>query len=171
MPEEIWKPVIGYEGLYEVSNLGRVKSLPRKTVVKSHIIKVEISWNGRPRVHLSKNGKAKHETLYRLIAMAFIPNPENKPEVNHIDGNPLNNNVSNLEWATKSENCWHRNNVLGVRTGFSKDADKPVICVESGIKYTSIIKAAKDTGAYRQNIAKCIQGKRETAGGYHWKLV
>ena len=104
---EIWKEIQDYEGLYEVSNLGRVKSLPkaRYKIPKETIL--------TPRKHpykfvnLSKDSKVSTKSIHRLVANAFIPNPNNKPVINHIDCNPSNNNVSNLEWATSLENQMH----------------------------------------------------------------
>ena len=108
MNTEIWQPVEGYEGLYEVSNLGRVKSLKYG---KEKILK---SWNngkGYLFVSLCRNGKMKHFKVHRLVSTAFIPNPEGLPEINHIDENKSNNCLSNLEW------CSHKyNSNYGTRT-------------------------------------------------------
>jgi predicted XRE-type DNA-binding protein len=101
MEKEIWKDVIGYEGLYQVSNLGRVKSLR-----KNLIMKLCSANHGYLNVGLNKNLK-KSFYIHRLVAQAFIPNPENKPQVNHKDGNRLNNKVENLEWNTNYENMRH----------------------------------------------------------------
>jgi hypothetical protein len=107
--KEIWKPVKDFEGLYEVSNLSRVISLPRKYLPKSTILKIRIEKvnkgnYSREIVCLSKNGKNYVRKLARLVAEAFIPNPEKKEQVNHKDNNPLNNKISNLEWMTFEEN-------------------------------------------------------------------
>lgn len=112
---EEWRPVVGYEGLYEVSNLGRVKALERS--VKSHnqvcefyrtyperLISMHRLDRNYYQVFICKDGVSKGYLIHRLVAEAFIPNPENKPEVNHKDRNPANNCVSNLEWVTKLEN-------------------------------------------------------------------
>lgn len=120
--KEEWLPVGGYEGLYEVSNLGRVRSVERyifdhgleteryvpSTVLKpwrsSHKTKDHVYYQ---MVTLCRNGKIKRVGVHRLVAKAFIPNPLNKPQINHIDGNPQNNNVKNLEWVTNGENSQH----------------------------------------------------------------
>lgn len=112
---EIWKDVEGYEGYYQVSSLGRIKSLERvvarstgKTIVFKESILSPSSYPGEySRVYLFVNSKKKSKYIHRLIAQAFIPNLENKPEVNHKDGDKSNNNKSNLEWATRSENMRH----------------------------------------------------------------
>jgi hypothetical protein len=112
---EIWKDVPEYEGLYQVSNLGRIKSLPRNgTRNSSRILKPRVDL-GYERVWLSKADVVKPHKISRIVASVFILNPFNKPEVNHIDGNKSNNNVNNLEWVTKSENIKHAFN-----TGLAK---------------------------------------------------
>ena len=100
---EIWKST-GFDG-YEVSNLGRVRRLHK--TIPPRIRKLTTDTHGYLHVNLWHGGKSKHFSIHRLVAIAFIPNPENKPEVNHIDGNKLNNRVSNLEWVTSSENQRH----------------------------------------------------------------
>lgn len=105
--EEIWKPIKGYEGLYEVSNLGRVKSLKRFYHTREQILKNKLTENGYYRTELSKNGKRKLIGTHRIVAQTFIPNDMNKEEVNHKDGNKLNNCVDNLEWCSHSENTIH----------------------------------------------------------------
>lgn len=108
---EIWKDIKGYEGMYQVSNLGRVKSLERmmKNRKCEEIIKVpSITNKGYYRLPLCKYGKTKYFHIHRLVAETFIPNIENKPTVDHIDRNKLNNNVSNLRWATYKEQNTNR---------------------------------------------------------------
>lgn len=108
--KEVFKPIKGYEDLYEISNLGRVKSLPKKVgrrMRKETFLKSRVSAQGYEMVTLCRNYKSFNASVHRLVAEAFIPNTENKATVNHIDGNPLNNDISNLEWATQSENNLH----------------------------------------------------------------
>ena len=114
--DEVWKDVEGYEGLYQISNFGNVKSLARIVhsekrsdyKIKEKILKQSDTTTGYKKVELHKgNEKRKSFKVHRLVAQAFIPNPENKLEVNHIDGNKHNNNVNNLEWVTSSENKIH----------------------------------------------------------------
>ena len=97
---EFWKPIYGYEGLYEVSNFGRVKSVKFK---KSRLKTLYKNEKGYLYTYLYKNGVREKLRIHRLVALAFIPNPENKPTVNHIDEDKSNNKVSNLEWATYKE--------------------------------------------------------------------
>lgn len=108
MEKEIWKDILNFEGEYQISNLGRVKSLPRfKKRKEEKILKISKGKRGYYSIVLWKNQKSKTFTIHRLIACHFIPNPENKREVNHIDANKLNNNLSNLEWVTPKENSIH----------------------------------------------------------------
>ena len=121
IPGEIWKPVVGYEGMYEVSNFGRLKGL---TYFKDRDIYLHPSVNryGYAMVMLTnKHDKSKPTrkgfSVHRLVAMAFIPNPENKPQIDHIDGNRLNNRVENLRWCTQTENSNNPISKQRMRTG------------------------------------------------------
>ena len=140
MIEEIWKPVIGYEGLYEVSSYGRVRSLDRYVkgkgesywLRKGKVLSPEKNKDGYLLVSLCCNGKRYLRTVHRLIAQAFIPNPDNLPEVNHLDEDKTNNRVDNLEWCDRSYNNNYGNRMDKVRktkelsgywTGVSKTKD------------------------------------------------
>lgn len=123
MNNEIWKNIKGYEGLYQISNLGNVRSVPRiidsqfkgkpiKREVYEKILKKSSTKFGYDYVCLSKDGKTKKYKIHRLVGEHFIPNLENKRTINHIDGNKHNNTVENLEWATYKENQQH-----AIRTG------------------------------------------------------
>ena len=137
MIEEIWKPVVGYEGLYEVSSYGRVRSLDRydsrNRFLKGRILRLNDDGKGYLRVQLSSNGKAKMYSVHRLVAIAFLPNPDNLPEVNHRDEDKINNSVENLEWCDGKYNVNYgtRNDRIrdtrlknGTYTGLSKEEYK-----------------------------------------------
>ena len=105
--EELFKSITGYEGLYEVSNLGNVRRLAGKRRKETRILKPIKTKNGYLLVYLCKDGKQKPHTVHRLVATVFIPNPDNLPEVNHIDEDKTNNKVSNLEYCDHKQNCNH----------------------------------------------------------------
>lgn len=118
MLTEQWKSIEGYKGLYEVSNLGQVRSLDRVMKVDNHhnikmkkykgmVLKPLLSQRKHSRVSLYKEKTSKRHLIHRLVAFAFIPNPENKPHINHLDSDPTNNRVDNLEWVTPKENALH----------------------------------------------------------------
>lgn len=137
--EEIWKDITGYEGYYQVSNYGFIKSLERKDrlgrVVKEKIRKSCKNNPGYLFVPLSKEGKAKNGSIHRLVAQAFIPNPENKPEVNHKNGIKTDNRVQNLEWSTPKENIEHsyllglQSSKKGEKSGNCKLTEKQVLAI------------------------------------------
>lgn len=131
--EEIWKDIEGYEGLYQISNLGRVKSLKRyskyknsKRFINEKIIKLQKSKNGYLRVELCKNNIKKKYLIHRLVGYAFLNNYDNNLEINHKDGNKQNNNVENLEWITRSENERH-----AYKMGLAKNTEKQRIAVSN----------------------------------------
>lgn len=184
--EEIWKDIEGYEGIYQVSNLGRVKGLERYDsnghLLKEKILKTSINRDGYEKVSIQKNAKKKTYKIHRLVAIAFIPNVENKKEVNHIDGNKLNNRVNNLEWCTKEENERHarNNNLIPVTDKIRKQASingkKRRKSVEqyntkgSLLKrYISVSEASRETGVSISGISNCCTKKSKIAGGYIWK--
>ena len=181
MTEE-WRDVVGYEGMYIVSNLGNVMSIPRKVkghnceyVVPGFRLKKKTDKKGYIRVYLSKNNVDKYVPVHRIVAMAFLPNVENKPQVNHIDGNKENNSVENLEWCTNGENQKHAYaHKLNHRSDNSGRAKIPVVCIDpltgKPIEvYESYHDAQEKTGISYQNIVKVIRGERQLAGGYKWK--
>jgi hypothetical protein len=180
---ETWRDVVGYEGYYQVSNTGKVKSISRniwngKGYIKSSgkLLKQGTNQKGYPIVYLSKNSKSKTITVHRLVAKAFIENPSDKPQVNHIDGNKKNNNVSNLEWCSNQENQLHAviNKLNDHSTYKSGKAERPVYKIDTETneviaKYNSISEATDAIGyKSKSNIGACCRGLKKTVGGYKW---
>lgn len=174
----IWKDIVGYEGIYQVSNTGAVKRIGMytnqtgKTWSSERLLKPSIKENGYMIVGLSKNGKVSAKYIHRLVAMAYIDNPLNKPTVNHKDGNKKNNNIDNLEWTTYLENNIHSIKILNRDTKNSSDSKSVLQYDLNGnfIKeYPSMREAERQTGIC--GIDKvCANAKyRKTAGGYIWK--
>lgn len=182
--QEVWKDVVGYEGLYEVSNLGRVRSLDR--VVAHHAAGTAVR-RGRMRklsfdgnyfsVSLTKDLRTVTKRVHRVVAEAFLPNPNNLSDVDHIDCNKLNNNVGNLRWCTSAENTRYamENNLMHWRP-FSERSEesrersaaanrRPVIRSD-GKWYKSTTDAAKDLGVSRGAVSHVLRGLTETCQGY-----
>lgn len=134
--KEIWRDIKDYEGLYQISNFGRVKSLPRNgTISTERILKPLLTGRGYYKVTLSKHNKAKYPSIHRLVAEAFILNPDNLPQINHKDGNKTNNKVGNLEWCTSLENVKHSiytglRSDKGVNSSLSKFTEKDIIWIK-----------------------------------------
>lgn len=170
---EIWKNVLGYEGLYQVSNLGRVKSLCRKTrsgniSYKVRILKAGLT-DGYERVVLTKYGLRNTKKVHRLVAQAFIPNPENKPQVNHIDFNRSNNIVTNLEWSTQLENNRHSRNAGRFPAMIQSKAHKEILRIANSKKvintgtgeiYNSATEASKIFNIKRSTLIHYLIGTR-----------
>lgn len=174
---EVWKDVEGYEGLYQVSNFGRIKSLSRFInnrkgyYCKEKILKENITLKGYNRITLYKNTHPKSFFVHRLVAQAFIENPNKYFLVNHKDENKLNNCVSNLEWCDSKYNT-------NYGTGIARQVAKRKIKINqydlkgNFIKsWDGIADAEKYYNIPRQNICKCCQGKVKTAGGFIWKYI
>lgn len=190
--DEIWKPIPGYEGYYDVSNKGRVRSLVRKSKYgvlserKTPRINSMSNRRGYYMTWLYKEGEGKHWLVHRLVALAFIPNPNNLPFVNHKDENPSNNFVyvkpsgtiderkSNLEWCTTEYN----NNYGTVKERMRKallnrpDLSMPIIRIDKEgrkTEYPSMQEASRVNGTHQSNIWKCCNGERITCKGYRWQ--
>ena len=164
--EEIWKPILQYEAFYEVSNRGRVRSLRT-----GGIMRMRIGRDGYVRVSLTKDGKQTHKLLHRLLAIAFIPNPDNFAEVNHKNENKQDNSILNLEW------CTHKyNSNFGTRLKRMAISNyEPVIQYtkdgEEIARYKSQKEAMEKTGIQSRHISCCCKGKRKTTGGYVWRYA
>lgn len=170
MTQEAWGDILGYEGLYKISNHGRVYSLISNTVLKNIMSK-----RGYYHVTLCKNRTKKNLRINRLVAMRFIPNTCNKPEVNHIDENKANNHVGNLEWCTTKENRNHGTCVQRCIANRNFDSrKKPIIQYEKSGKFVreleSIWQAEIQLGFNIGNISECCHGRRNTAHGFVWKF-
>lgn len=166
---EIWKDIKDYEGIYQVSNLGRVKSVDRldgsNHRLKGKIKSTSIRPNGYENVILFKNSKRKGHSIHRLVAQAFISNTDNKSEVNHIDENKTNNQASNLEWVTAKENMNH-----GTRTHKAiLKMSKKVYCFETDKTYINARYASEELGVSRKSICDVCLGKYKQAKGYTFK--
>lgn len=187
--QEIWKDIKDYEGKYQVSSFGRVRSLTRKVIckggqrtTKGKILKPTISRNLYLTVDLRQHQNHKTQLVHRLVAQAFIPNPKNYTIINHKDNNSQNNIVTNLEWCTQSYN---------VKYGYSKGNAKPTSgCFKKGnipynlrkvsqydkqgnfIKtYSSVKLAAKSINQSPTSIFNCLAGRAKYAGGYIWRYA
>lgn len=170
---EIWKEITGYEGYFEVSTLGNFRSKDRIVGYKKggtrnypgKPLKTETILEGYQRIVLMKKGIKKRYMCHRIVAQEFIPNPNNKPYVNHIDGNPANNRVENLEWCTQEENEQHSINILG-KTMKGKTNPKRIKCIETGVIYSSMNKCIINIGnkACVEGLSKAIKANRKYHG-------
>lgn len=175
---EIWKPVVGWEDCYMVSSLGRVKSVDRYVnhrkegcyqFIKGKIRKTKYNNGGYEMVSLQKNGKDKTYLVHRLVAQAFIPNPDNLPEVNHKDENTKNNRLENLEWCDRIYN-------LHYGTAMQRRAEKESVPIiqftldgELIRKWDSMQAVMKELGINRGNISNACSGRCKSAGNSKWE--
>lgn len=184
--EEEWKDIKEYEGLYQVSSLGRVKSLDRTNIkfnrsvpLRGRMLKLNTNIHGYPFVTIYKNGVCRSRTVHRLVAEAFILNPEAKPQVNHINGCKSDNRVDNLEWVTASDNQKHSFRVLGTKNsmkgkcGNLNAKSKTVLQMDMNCvviaEYESAYEASRCTSGSPQGISRCCRGVRNSHRGFKWK--
>lgn len=185
--EEIWKEIKGWEGYYEISNFGNVRSLSRSVMrngmhlsIPGKALKPYITTAGYEQVNFCKNSIKRPRAVHRLVAGAFIPNPNNKPQVNHIDGIKKNNNDSNLEWATSSENNSHSVHVLNNYSYLKAAAvasiklRKPIIGTHSKTGEKLYFASQKEAGVFfnhgTSTIWRALYGKLKTAYNYKWEF-
>jgi hypothetical protein len=169
---EKWQKVNSTEK-YFVSNLGRLKNIKTGRILKKRLGKRGYLTN-----NISVKGKVKVVTIHRLIALHFITNPQNKPQVNHKDGDKTNNKISNLEWVTSSENAKHAYSIglkkkywAGI-VGAQNHRSRPVIRIDRNFtkkNYVSITYAARENNVSTGNIGRVLSGKRKTTGGFYWE--
>ena len=157
----LWKDVAGYEGLYQVSDTGQVKSLARRWRRRDKLLKPGKRAGNYLFVVLNRDGIEDRRSVHRLVAEAFLPNPNQLPQVNHKDEDPTNNHVDNLEWCTQEYN---------VRYSKSK---KVFQCIGDSViaVHKSAVEAAKATGIGRTSINNALRGWSLTAGGYNWRYA
>ena len=186
---EKWKDVVDYEGLYKVSDLGRVKSVRRfrdnhgtPQLVPEKIKNTRIKNSGYLMTDLYKENKQKSVMIHRIVAIAFLPNKENKETVNHKDGNKLNNSVENLEWNSFSEQNKHfyeqglksKENIKKAIKAMNDKNARKIKCVETGEVFKSLSDASLFSKGDRRGVSLIIRSAKNTkntAYGYHWSYV
>ena len=175
---EAWKAIDGYEGLYEVSNTGLVRSLSYNHTGRAKLLKPGNTGRGYLSVKLCKDGKVRQMLVHRLVAEAFVPNPQSLETVNHKNEDKHNNNVSNLEWMTSVDNSNYgtRNKRLAEGNVNHPKKSKQVQMLDKQTSellatFPSIQEAERQTGISDGNICFCCSGRRKSAGGYLWRYT
>lgn len=167
--ERIWKDIDGTNGMYQISNYGEVKSFTK--FKNGDLLKPSNFSNGYLFVHIKRNGQRRSNLVHRLVAEAFIPNPERFPQVNHKDENKKNNRADNLEW------CDNRyNNIYGTKNQRASEKNKishciPVVCIELNKTFKSAKEAARFVNKSGTNITRACKNIYRTCGGYHWEYA
>ena len=164
--EEIWKPIKDFENLYEISNLGRIKSLYFN---KEKILKPRLTLDNYYQIDLCKNKKIYKKYIHRLVAEAFIPNPNNLPIINHIDENSKNNVISNLEWCDSKYNNNYGNCKNKISEANSIKINQYDLNGNFVKQWLGINNASRCLKINKGNICMCCKGKRNNAGGYIWR--
>lgn len=180
-----WKDIIGYENEYQINQFGEIRTLKDSPKLKKYdVLKPQISKrNGYVYQMLYKNGKEKLLRVHRLVAMAFLPNPNNLPQVNHKDGNKQNNSVDNLEWCEQSDNMKHAyKNGLQIPSENQRKAiintnklkQKKVCQIKDGEiinTFSGISEASRQTKISISCISRCCNLKRKSTNGYEWRFL
>lgn len=171
MENEEWRDVENYKGYYQVSNTGKVKSLNYNHTGKERILKAHDNGKGYLQVQLCKDGKKENYYLHVLVAVAFIPNPDNLPQVNHKDEDKTNNCVENLEYCSRLYNANY-----GTRNKrVAEKLSKPIFSIdkESGEirEFPSTMEAERQTGIDQRRINDCLKGRKKSAKGFYWHYV
>lgn len=175
--KEEWQPIAGYEGLYEVSNLGHVKSLGNDKSRKEKIMKPEKDKDGYLRVTLCRNGKGKHFKVHRLVATAFLPNPEGFPEINHLDEVKTNNCISNLEWCSTKYNSNYGTRNGKIASALSKTVEASRFSDFRTIEFRFVSTQEAGRNGYDQrSISACCRGcysanRRNFYKGLFWRFA
>ena len=185
MDKEIWKDIPGYEGLYQISNLGRVKSLKRKVYAgrgrmrwqyEKILSENKTNGNGYKIVSLNKESKSQNKYIHRLVAEAFLENPNNYKYINHKDENKSNNCVDNLEFCTAQYNSTYNN--LHIRNGLKKRNNKyskKILQLNDNDEiitiFPSISEASRQLNVSYQAISDCLRGIQKHSAGYKWKYA
>lgn len=154
------RDVVGYEGLYKVTSCGKIWSCRRN----KFLVIGDFNGNYQMVTLVDADGKGHNDYVHRIVAKAYVPNPDNLPEVNHIDEVKNHNWAGNLEWCTRNYNMKYSN-----CTGTSRSI--PVYCVELDRTFPSTLAAAKELGLQQPSISGCIRGLQKTTGGYHWRYA
>ena len=175
---EVWKAIDGYEGLYEVSNTGLVRSLNFNNTSRAKLLKPRKRQDGYLSVNLCKNGKHKSIMIHRLVASAFIQNPLNLETVNHKDENRANNTVSNLEWLSRKDNInygTHNKRVAEANVNNPKRSKQVQMFDKSTgdllTTFPSTKEAERRTSIAQENICHACKGRYKSAGGFVWRYV
>jgi hypothetical protein len=169
---EMWRDVVGYEGLYEVSDAGSIRNAHTKKIKKPYINRC-----GYKKVQLRKNGSSKNHYIHRLVALSFICNPDNLKEINHKDENKLNNNADNLEWCTRSYNVNYGLRIEKFRLSMRNNpsVSKEIKAYdENGLEifsFPSASEAGRVTGIPATTIRSCAIGNLKRAGGLVWRYT
>lgn len=164
---EEWKDIVGSDGLYQISNLGRVRSLLDSANIK--ILRPQVYGCGYLKVHVRVNGRRKQLGVHRLVAEAFVPNPNTLPEVNHINCVKTDNRACNLEWVSHKDNILNRDNSNCFNGRHPKPVCQYTLDGQFVREWTSAAEASNQLGISRGVLYFCCQGRYKTAGGYKWQ--